>query len=363
MENHQRMKQSAEESDQDYISTLPNSILCTILSPLSIREAVKTSVLSSRWRHVWTSPNNLILDADNILKRGQYSATNICHLSETLRFHLKSNRTKAFVTTVNSYLSCLNTFQFQPHKIGKLRVCFTFRRGSHGCDDLAQWIGFAIDRNVEEIDLCLLENDELSAPNYGAFLVFPCEVVVGNEGFIKSCLKCLRLAHCALAPHNAYNSGFTTLTTLDLMKVDLVSGERIQILLASCHNLEWLSIKECYNMDYLKIEPPFCQHLKYLNLCLCCQLKAIIVKSSSLETLEYRGCIIDSMFDAPKLKTFFSHTIMSGSAANHSKILPICRHAINLPQLETLFVECDCLRVRSFHIPTLGNTFSNFGTP
>ncbi|XP_045803553.1 putative F-box/LRR-repeat protein At5g54820 [Trifolium pratense] len=340
MKDQQRKKQRVvERNNQDYISKLPYSLLCNILSSLKINEAVKTSVLSSNWRYIFTNPTNLIFDAQNMLVK-DYPFPNICHLSKVLMFNIKMKRASTFVSNVNKYLSNVKNVQ----KIDKLKVCFTFRNKGYGCNDLEEWIRFAVERNVEEIDLCLLEDNHLSAPNPndGSFYVFPCDTFDFN-----STLKCLRLAHCVLAPLNSCNYGFSTLATLELFKVDLKSEEHIRILLSSCDNLESLSFSECYNMDYLKLEHSFCKKLKYLKVNLCRQLKGIMLKSNILETLEYVGSKVAFFFDAPNLKSFFGYV---------SENWLVCKLSTDLPQLENLLLECCCMGdVMTKRFPTFEN--------
>ncbi|RDX83361.1 F-box/FBD/LRR-repeat protein, partial [Mucuna pruriens] len=360
MKNQKRKKQRVLKCNKDdYISKLPNDILCKILSSLTVKEAVKTSVLSSKWKHLYANPINLTFDEVNMLKRDHF-ASNVWHYqSEVLRFIFKYNRTLAFVSNVNQYLSHVGQVQ----KIDKLNVCFTFCHNGYNTTDLDQWIRLAIKGNVEEIDLCLMEEEHLSPP-YDVY-VFPCDVV-GNEGGcagagasgFKSYLKHLRLAHCVLAPHKHYNTGFSTLTTMELFKVDLKSEEHIQFLLSSCNNLEWLGLSKCYNMENLRIEHPFCQKLKFLNVNFCQQLKALVLHSASLETLEYVGEKVEFSFDAPRLTTFYSR--VSDSTACHREVWPVCRLPYDLPQLETLIMECNCSmgevmtrRLHTFTFPRL----------
>ncbi|KAL5061549.1 hypothetical protein RYX36_023286 [Vicia faba] len=325
-------KQRVEEtSNQDYISTLPNSLLCNILSSLKINEAVKTSVLSSNWRYVFTNPTNLTFNSENMLVK-DYSFSNVCQISKVLIFNIKMKRASTFVSNVNKYLSRVTNVR----KIDKLKVSFTFHNKGFGCNDLDEWIRFAVERNVEEIDLCLFEDNHLSAPNDSSFYVFPCEDIVCFNSF----LKCLRLAHCVLAPQKPCYS-FSTLKTLDLFKVDLKSEEYVRILLSSCDNLERLSFSECYNMDYLNVEHSFCKKLKYLKVNLCLQLKTIILKSNDLETLEYVGSKVEFFFDTPMLKSFLGRAIESQGYNDENWL--VCKLFTLLPHLKNLFLECSCM--------------------
>ncbi|XP_014510437.1 uncharacterized protein LOC106769355 [Vigna radiata var. radiata] len=127
---------------------------------------------------------------------------------------------------------------------------------------------------------------------------------------------------------------------MDLFRVDLKSEIHLRFLLSSCSNLEWLGLCECYNLENITIENPFCQKLKYLNVSLCQQLKKLVLHNTSLETLEYKGREIELVFDAPRLTTFYSP--VSDTSACHKKLWPILKLPTVLPQMETLILECSC---------------------
>ncbi|WJX09610.1 hypothetical protein P8452_00426 [Trifolium repens] len=60
-----RSKSTPEEVvdvEPDRISSLPGHVIDCILSYLPIREAVRTSVLSNKWRNKWYTLPNLVFD-------------------------------------------------------------------------------------------------------------------------------------------------------------------------------------------------------------------------------------------------------------------------------------------------------------
>ncbi|KAF8088629.1 hypothetical protein N665_0533s0015 [Sinapis alba] len=61
MVHKEKANQARSTLKKDEISKLPNDLTCQILSLLSTKEAVKTSVLSTRWRHLWLSLSTLEL--------------------------------------------------------------------------------------------------------------------------------------------------------------------------------------------------------------------------------------------------------------------------------------------------------------
>ncbi|KAM7251225.1 hypothetical protein ACFE04_023108 [Oxalis oulophora] len=301
-----------------------------------MREAVRSSVLSTSWRHIWTkSLSNLVLDVDNMLDTNEddYSYNPGIYNDSAQREILSWKRTYAYFNSVDQLISHLSI----EHRIEKLQVYFTFKQNKYSTNYLDSWIVFAISRGVEELNLYLLD---LEGDDYAGYIdqIYMFDVQLLG---MASSLKCLRLSDCGLGLENLSN--FTninkTLTTLDLCRVDLKSDVHFHDLLSKCCHLEFLSLNECYNLDNLNIKNSLCPRLKYLRVHDCEQVEAIEIHSvRNLESFEYGGDVINFLFvEVPRLKSVF--TGFSVHYNSEEGIFWILSKLFNyFPNLETLLL-------------------------
>ncbi|KAM3703352.1 hypothetical protein ACJW31_04G090100 [Castanea mollissima] len=77
---------------EDRISWLPDEILISILSLLTMKEAIKTSVLLLRWKYLWLFPDTLYFDNPDPGQRSKEG-------NETSNEHLK-------VVEINGFVGC-----------------------------------------------------------------------------------------------------------------------------------------------------------------------------------------------------------------------------------------------------------------
>jgi len=132
-----------EASKEDRISQLPDRILSIILSKLPMKDLVKTSALSNRWKHLWALTTNLNFDVDGIFgtnhERPDCSSKHSKHYKE---FKLE------FVRCVDGFLQ-----NFQGTKIISFKLHFLKHLGD--TSNINRWISSVIGLGIEELELIL----------------------------------------------------------------------------------------------------------------------------------------------------------------------------------------------------------------
>ncbi|KAM7484489.1 hypothetical protein LguiA_000498 [Lonicera macranthoides] len=203
----------------DLISDLPQSIIETILTKLPLRDAVRTSILSSRWRYKWATLTELVFD-DKCVSLSQDRA-------------LVENKLVNFVTR----------FLFlHDGPIHNFTLSTSYLQSS---PDIDQWLLFLSRKDIKELVLDLGEGEWFRAPS----CIFSCQK-----------LSRLELVRCELDPPPDFR-GFLCLKYLNLQQV-LVATDVVENLISSCPLLESLTLSY-FDSLALTVRAP---NLKYLIL-------------------------------------------------------------------------------------------------
>ncbi|KAL8048613.1 hypothetical protein ABFX02_07G077700 [Erythranthe guttata] len=292
--------------NNDRISELPDDILMAIIHLLPMKEASRTTVLSSRWIYLWKNISSLDFDEESALVK----------IADNRK--LSNEESLKFVKWVNCVL--------QSHKASPLKEFrVRFDLGENFKNAITKWLEFAFARNVERLEL------DFSPIIYRVGIVDDTCYVFPNK-FLK--------------PHSQSSSvNFKSLKQLSLKSV-IVTRKVIEFFLYNCPLLEKLVVRYVSQISNLEVCGSSLA-LKHLELKHCYDLKSVKVSAPNLTSL----CIpkVEGLFleNVPALaKVSVNCIIDQHSVKNLLPTLSCC-----ILQLEILILNLDN-DIKKIFLPT-----------
>ncbi|XP_021895761.1 F-box/FBD/LRR-repeat protein At1g13570-like isoform X1 [Carica papaya] len=210
-----------DQTNLDRISNMPTDVLNTILVHLPLRDAARTSVLSSKWRYKWTSISEFVLD-DKCFSSSPHCDDRWEEIMKIIR-HVQSNHNGSI------------------KKFKLAAYCYP----EHS--QLGEWIEFVAEKGIEELSL--------------QDFIFIKRFKLPSQVFSCPQLSCLDLYGCIFKLPSRFE-GFACLKSLQLNQVSITS-ETLESLVHSCSVLEKLTLLDIDHIASLRIHN---QTLKYLKI-------------------------------------------------------------------------------------------------
>ncbi|PSR91233.1 F-box/FBD/LRR-repeat protein [Actinidia chinensis var. chinensis] len=218
---------------RDLISDLPQSIIETILTKLPIRDTVRTSILSTKWRYKWANLTHIVFDDK-------------CGTLCNDKGPVKDNLVKFITRFLFLHDGPIHNFSLSSAYL-------------QNSPDIDQWLLFLSRKDIKELVLELGEGELFKAPS----CIFSCWK-----------LTRLELIRCELDPPPNFK-GFFCLKYLNLEQVS-IAPDAVESLISSCPLLESLTLSY-FDSFTLTIRAP---NLKYL--CLEGEFKDICLENTPL---------------------------------------------------------------------------------
>uniref|UniRef100_A0A0A9F0D8 F-box domain-containing protein n=1 Tax=Arundo donax TaxID=35708 RepID=A0A0A9F0D8_ARUDO len=290
------------------LSDLPMDILHSIISRLPIRQAVRTSILSKNWKHVWCFRTNLKFSFKSLVhKKG--SGIPRSFISEHV-----------FIQRVDAVLKQHSGI------VEKMEVQFSPLHNEHA-EHIDRWVQFAIASKTKQLIL----DFELQYPTKEPYS-FPFQLFDATSG---SHLQSMKLGSVSLKqPGNI--KVFLNLKKLELVDVN-INDEELKFMLFNCNVLEFIGISRCKMLTTLHTPRPV-NHLKHLQVSHCPLLQGIEL-NFGLITLEYEGALMQ-LAPPSTLRNVSIKSSDIGSALTYM----FTEWPSTLPRLETLTLRCEELK-------------------
>ncbi|CAJ2675120.1 unnamed protein product [Trifolium pratense] len=215
------------DADSDRISCLPDLIINQILSHLSIKEAVRTSVLSSMWRNKWSTQLDLVFDRQCVSAATSQDPSVI---------ESKFLRIVDHVLLLHS--GPINKFEVSDSGCDLI--------GVNSMADIDRWIRHLIGRSIKELVLDIWFEQRYKIP----WCLFSCQSLCR-----------LNLYCCWLKPPTTFE-GFRNLKSLELERVT-VAQDAFEHLISSSPLLEKLILTDFHGFTQINIHAP---NLKFIQI-------------------------------------------------------------------------------------------------
>ncbi|CAH1416816.1 unnamed protein product [Lactuca virosa] len=198
----------AQHQSLDRISALPQDTMEKVLSLMPIRDALRTSILSKKWRYCWTRMPKLVFD-DNMVK-----------LSSNMEEEIEKYK------VVNAIFHVLLL-----HKgpISELCICIIDAEIGNEIDQIILHLSWS--KNIKKFRLWIYEYYKL-----------PCSF------FSLQGLECLELLYCKVEIPLMFN-GFSMLKSLGFYYVN-ITAKMLQQFLTACPLLEGITLIGNHQTDF-----------------------------------------------------------------------------------------------------------------
>ncbi|KAL0743469.1 hypothetical protein Bca4012_084982 [Brassica carinata] len=259
----------------DLISNLPDAILQHILCFIPIKLAISTSLLSTRWRHVWCDVPSLSLDANTLTAASVNKALNRYTAPKTESFHLKTTK-RENIPHINRWIKCAMS-----HNVENLSLDFWSNMNTYKLPDF-----FYHNSSVKQLNIKL-----------GSFHMIVPECTVSWTSLQK-----LSLSGCTLFDESLARilTGCPILENLTLCRCD----ELKVVDLSKSQRLRTLQIRRnVWVPGPTQIVAPHIHCLRLLN----SQLSCTFVDVASLTEAKLDICYVSVN---PKLKADFLQTMV-----------------------------------------------------
>ncbi|XXG59630.1 hypothetical protein AAC387_Pa04g1680 [Persea americana] len=222
-----------KNQEEDHISQLPDAILHHILSLIPLKCAVSTSIVSKRWKELWKT---MWADTTTLEFCGKFATSDQSYhdtpriINRFLRTHRRST-----IDTFRLHLDC------EP--------------------DIQQWVEYAVEKRVKEIDLDFTKS--MYRPRKLPPCLFSCDS-----------LTILKLSDCNLRLPLVFR-GFSSLRVVHLTRVEIIHSS-LERMLVYCPMLEDLSLKSCSDFPMSEISPAALKNIKSCTLIGGCNWSAYV---------------------------------------------------------------------------------------